>query len=743
MGNSKSRHAHSGGFSRKHAKLSNTLQKQQQKHQQQQARNSSFGNNNNNMLTADTFPGQTVLNDSGHYSLYGSMTAPAIGQPEFTNGSYHTNLSKSGLIDQPIQVSDSRQQLQYGSRVKRATVIGSGDPGAGTIMTATNNNNNAYASNNPPPPLQSTLSNGDFMINNNGPIRNSGTPSRSVLMGISTGEVDGGGGAGAGVGGGRTGGYNANIAGKQEIMYQQQQQQQQQQLYEIDKRPSSAFRQTHGRISTFAHPSTPQQQYADPSVSTFQLYHQYHQYQHMSEAPPVPMGIHRGDDPSLTTMALGPVEGPIAGSRKLNGASQCQAQQTLRYQQQQQDYSEPSYGQRVPPFQGNSHTATNQQSRHTNSEARKRNNDFSYASNTNNNTATNSKQFTAGNGSAPLLHRTTENFVNAGLLVDTAAPSSAAANRLPASDQVFARLAKKYPTNPRETDKRERIYRWQDDVASAQTLNPNTDILGWIIPVVPDELDHPESPYYLDRITYELDLMAPLGKPIRKAIDINCGSGEWAMDIALKYPRAVVYALDPTLGTSRLPQRIPENCKFKLRDVKDQEGEFDLVHQRLGAFRIQIMEWTPHFAELGRLIKPGGWIQLAESNGMLVRGGVESRKVNRWVEKAALSSGLNPTQMVEALMPTMLGAGLINVECYEYGIPVGDWAGWRGDIAMQWYLSMLDSLRDEIIEMNRLEEGIFEETVELMKMECMAENAELVMKVICAQRPPLTDDLWR
>src|SRR5690606_20100324 len=123
-----------------------------------------------------------------------------------TNGAYHTNLSKPGLIDQPIQVSDSRQQLQYGSRVKRATVVGAGDPSAGTIMAATNNNNNIYASNNPP--LQSTLSNGDFMINNSGPIRNSGTPSRSMLMGISTGEVDGGGGAGAGVGGGRTGGYN-------------------------------------------------------------------------------------------------------------------------------------------------------------------------------------------------------------------------------------------------------------------------------------------------------------------------------------------------------------------------------------------------------------------------------------------------------------------------------------------------------------------------------------------------------
>ncbi|KAG0198160.1 hypothetical protein BGX28_008387 [Mortierella sp. GBA30] len=347
----------------------------------------------------------------------------------------------------------------------------------------------------------------------------------------------------------------------------------------------------------------------------------------------------------------------------------------------------------------------------------------------------------AASGGSAALPQAAEVHANSGPHIDPTPPTSS--SRPPVVEHVFATLAKQNPTNPREADKRERVYRWMDDVTRALTFNPKTNIPGWIIPVTPDERDASDSPYYLDRITYELDLMAPIGKSFRKAIDVNCGSGEWAMDIAQKYDRTIVYALDPSLDVTRLPKWIPENCKFKLRDVKDQEGEFDLVHQRLGAFRTQIMEWTPHFAELGRLTRPGGWIQLAESSGMIIRAGVESLKVNRWVEKAALSSGLNPMQMVEALMPTILGAGLINVECYEYGIPLGDWGGPRGNIAMQSYLSMVDSLKAEIIEMNRLEEGVYEETMELMKMECMAENAELIMKVICAQKPPFSDDLWR
>ncbi|KAG0372894.1 hypothetical protein BGX24_012447 [Mortierella sp. AD032] len=307
-------------------------------------------------------------------------------------------------------------------------------------------------------------------------------------------------------------------------------------------------------------------------------------------------------------------------------------------------------------------------------------------------------------------------LANAGPLIDMGSSSS---QRPPTADQVFARLARQYPTNPRETEKRERIYRWLGHIAESLT------------------------PFYVDRITYELDLMAPIAKPFRKAVDINCASGDWAMDIAIKHPRTLVYALDSLLDTSHLPLRIPDNCKFRMRDARDQEGEFDLVHQRLGAFRTPIQEWTPHFAEMRRLTRPGGWIQMAESDGMVVRAGLETTKVNRWVEQAALSSGLNPPQLMGALMPTVLGAGLINVECYDYSIPLGEWGGMRGQVAMRSYLDMVQSLKEEIIDMNRLEEGFFEETVELMKMECSDERAELIMRVICAQKPPVTEDLWR
>ncbi|KAG0259246.1 hypothetical protein BGZ95_004735 [Linnemannia exigua] len=460
----------------------------------------------------------------------------------------------------------------------------------------------------------------------------------------------------------------------------------------------------------------PDRHQRDSFMPTYSLQPQPQQQQHYQQGP---TGSSRqGGIQNAVGISPTPLAVRNESFTKVNGVDQLQQQQyDVHYAHHQDSTTYPAKQQYYPQ---------QQQPRLTNTYPTEPQRERLSINNNNNNNSTTPKPSTF--------------LANAGPLIDMGSSSS---QRPPTADQVFARLARQYPTNPRETEKRERIYRWLGHIAESLAFNPDTDIPGFIIPVYPDELDHPDSPFYVDRITYELDLMAPIAKPFRKAIDINCASGDWAMDIAIKHPRTLVYALDSLLDTTHLPLRIPENCKFRMRDARDQEGEFDLVHQRLGAFRTPIQEWTPHFAEMRRLTRPGGWIQMAESDGMVVRAGLETTKVNRWVEQAALSSGLNPPQLMGALMPTVLGAGLINVECYDYSIPLGEWGGMRGQVAMRSYLEMVESLKEEIIDMNRLEEGFFEETVELMKMECSDERAELIMRVICAQKPPVTDDLWR
>ncbi|KAF9087177.1 hypothetical protein BGX23_008304 [Mortierella sp. AD031] len=748
---SSSRNGGGGGQDRvrpsKYVTNSSSSRQQQQYHNQQQQ--------------------SPLLNDSGHYSIHGFMASPSspVEQSETPTmnggggglgvggggglGWNHLNLSSPGRLDQTKKPSDSslHLQFQHGTRAKGTTGYPSGTPAGGAAAAG---GRLSAAGNRMSGTMPRTAGQGHDGVNEGYGYDNSNYPNNINSYN-----------------------NNSNMAGGQEMMSIYKQQGPDLKSLSI---PPHQLQQASGRMSSLLQP-----EHATAGMRNSAS---------ISNIPYVDDDLTAGGG----AVGLGGMASSIA-AMNLNDRQQAQQQQQQRLQQgqrqqQQQQYAEypdqqrnslmQPYQQQHPHYQQGSinnsrqgsmmnaagvnpaHQQQQQQYYHQN--------DAVYANQ--DSTAYQQKQqqqqyyhvnqqqplqqfqqprltttypvepprerLSINNNGGPMGTTTTTTpkpsafLANAGPLIDMGSTQ-----RPPTTDQVFARLARQFPTNPREAEKRERIYRWLGQIVEALTFNPDTETPGCIIPVYPDELDHPES------ITYELDLMAPVAKPFRKAIDINCVSGDWAMDMAIKYPRTLVYALDSLLATAHLPLRIPDNCKFRMRDARDQEGEFDLVHQRLGAFRTPIQEWTPHFAEMRRLTRPGGWIQMAESDGMVVRAGLETSKVNRWVEQAALSSGLNPPQLMGALMPTVLGAGLINVECYDYSIPLGEWAGLRGQVAMRKYLEMVDSLKEEIIDMNRLEEGFFEETIELMKMECQEEKAELIMRVICAQKPPITDDLWR
>ncbi|KAF9311858.1 hypothetical protein BG006_004470, partial [Podila minutissima] len=67
--------------------------------------------------------------------------------------------------------------------------------------------------------------------------------------------------------------------------------------------------------------------------------------------------------------------------------------------------------------------------------------------------------------------------------------------------------------------------------------------------------------------------------------------------------------------------------------------------------------------------------------------------------------------------------------------------GVRGVQAMRSYLQMVELLREEIIETHRLEDGLFEEAVAQMQHECVVRQAELMMKVVSAQKLSFSEDI--
>lgn len=398
MGNTKSRHALSGGSSRKHGKHS----KHSSRNLDQFQSTSPF----HPVSPVDAYPAQSALPyDSGHYSI-GSMAHPV--RPEFTSNSYHA----PGRLDQQKKASNSSLRLQYGSRVKRAPL------GANGVSSPLNNGS-----------LKGTGASHSYMADH--------------------------------------GLYNVNLPGGQEMTYQYQR--------GVDPWPAS-ISPRHSLMSSYPqqHPLQ-HQQYGIPPAG-FQP-HQYHQHFRASSASPMPM---HGD-------IMNGLDGRIPPS-PLNPDAGRPSQEGIRYQHQQrphQDYMEPSYNQQFQSsYQRKSMMGT------TPGDPQRIMSDYAYANHRNNMYG---NHMNAKLGGPTPIPRATDVLATAGPLVDCGPLSS---DRQLGPEQVFARLLKQYPSNPHETEKRERVYRWQGHVIRSLTFNPDSSIPGWIIPVTPDELDHPERYFF-------------------------------------------------------------------------------------------------------------------------------------------------------------------------------------------------------------------------------------------------------
>ena len=74
---------------------------------------------------------------------------------------------------------------------------------------------------------------------------------------------------------------------------------------------------------------------------------------------------------------------------------------------------------------------------------------------------------------------------------------------------------------------------------------------------------------------------SPIPETAQNILDIGAGTGDWARDVADRFPSALVYGVDlfPTPDTW-----VPPNCKFEVDDVLEPwmySQKFDLIHLRM------------------------------------------------------------------------------------------------------------------------------------------------------------------
>ncbi|KAI8339541.1 S-adenosyl-L-methionine-dependent methyltransferase [Chlamydoabsidia padenii] len=133
------------------------------------------------------------------------------------------------------------------------------------------------------------------------------------------------------------------------------------------------------------------------------------------------------------------------------------------------------------------------------------------------------------------------------------------------------------------------------------------------------EQDRLNSQHFSLKVIFDgniLPIIASSLAPEAKILDVGCGSSTWCLEMALDYPRAEIRGLDMAdmFPTTIRPQNVNFDLHNALEGLPYENNTFDLVHMRLLIAAWRKDEWGFLLKEIYRVLKPGGYVQLVESD---------------------------------------------------------------------------------------------------------------------------------
>jgi ubiquinone/menaquinone biosynthesis C-methylase UbiE len=258
----------------------------------------------------------------------------------------------------------------------------------------------------------------------------------------------------------------------------------------------------------------------------------------------------------------------------------------------------------------------------------------------------------------------------------------------------------------------------------------------YILPSDGEELNRLDFQHYMLRYALKGNYAAPLRQP-REILDVACGTGRWAAEVATLFPQANIVGFDvtpPPVDAGATMTR-PDNFAFiqgnMLEGLPFPDNSFDFVHQRLVIVALPTSQWVRQVQELLRVTRPGGWVELVE--GDLLPGGPGISALNALGEQMSQKRGMsfgNASKVDEYLRL----AGAKRVESQIVRLPVGQKAGRLGAMAETDYLAIYASVRAFLIGQGLITEEQYSRSLAQAQSELASGSLTWPFYIACGQK---------
>ncbi|MBX5459330.1 MAG: methyltransferase domain-containing protein [Thermogemmatispora sp.] len=207
----------------------------------------------------------------------------------------------------------------------------------------------------------------------------------------------------------------------------------------------------------------------------------------------------------------------------------------------------------------------------------------------------------------------------------------------------------------------------------------------YLLPKDLGEINRLDFQHYVLRAALRGNYLAPIQQP-RRILDVGCGTGQWAFELAQQFPQAEVIGLD--LEQIKASASPPPNYRFVQGDLLEglpfDSDSLDFVHQRLLVLALPLTAWPGIVKDLARVTAPGGWVELLEAGTALqdyMPSGPATQEFYRLGAQLAALRGLDTEGLVmRSLARYLEEAGLINIHYQPLDIPLGEWGGRIGSL---------------------------------------------------------------